>query len=46
MFLPSGERYALGEDGYPKEPEDLIEGLENRLREDRNLAERLREIQY
>ena len=31
VLMPCNESYALGDDGYPKEPEDLFLGLENRL---------------
>ncbi len=40
VFMPSDESYAIGEDGYPKEPSDLIAGLEKRLiSADRNQAD-------
>lgn len=50
VFLPSGEKYALGEDGYPKEPEQLIQGLESRIKntdeaERKDIVEKLNQIE-
>lgn len=46
MFLPSQQGYALGEDGLAKDPNLLVQGLENRIEklseeEAKSLAEKI-----